>query len=99
MGPPPRDVSRCRGVWVREWISASQYLGDAGVDRRATIVGAVSVDLLSVDLREHATTKVGDEVVVWGRELPVELIAERADTIGYELLCSVRTRRASSSWG
>jgi alanine racemase len=36
--------------------------------------------------------KVGDEVTLWGPELPVEEIATAAGTISYELTCSI-TRR------
>lgn len=61
-------------------------------DRRASIVGRVSMDLLTIDLRGHGDAAVGDDVVLWGRGLPVEEIGERAGTIGYELICGM-TRR------
>ena len=60
--------------------------------RRAPIVGRVSMDLITVDLREHGDARVGDPVVLWGRHLPVEEIAGYAGTIGYELVCGM-TRR------
>lgn len=60
--------------------------------RRAGIVGRVSMDLLTIDLRQHPDAAVGDEVVLWGRGLPVETIGESAGTIGYELICGM-TRR------
>lgn len=59
---------------------------------RANLIGRVSMDLVTIDLREAPTAKVGDSVVLWGRGLAVEEIAEHADTIGYELTCGV-TRR------
>jgi alanine racemase len=59
---------------------------------RANLVGRVSMDLITIDLRQHADAKVGDPIVLWGRGLPVEEIAAHADTIGYELTCGV-TRR------
>jgi alanine racemase len=59
---------------------------------RALVVGRVSMDLVTIDLRQHPHAKVGDPVVMWGRGLPVEEIAAHADTIGYELTCGV-TRR------
>jgi alanine racemase len=61
-------------------------------DRRAPIIGRVSMDLVTVDLREHADAKIGDPVILWGRGLAVEEIAECAGTIGYELVCGM-TRR------
>ncbi|HVT32482.1 MAG TPA: alanine racemase [Rhodanobacteraceae bacterium] len=59
---------------------------------RANLVGRVSMDLVTIDLRNHPDAKIGDPVVLWGRGLPVEEIAMHADTIGYELTCGV-TRR------
>ncbi len=59
---------------------------------RAAIVGRVSMDLITVDLRSVATAKVGDGVVLWGRGLPAEEVAASAGTIAYELTCGV-TRR------
>ncbi|GAA0724133.1 alanine racemase [Dokdonella soli] len=59
---------------------------------RANVVGRVSMDLITIDLRGHAGAKIGDPVVLWGRGLPVEEIAQHADTIGYDLTCGI-TRR------
>jgi alanine racemase len=59
---------------------------------RAPIVGRVSMDLLAIDLRHLPRAHVGDEVVVWGRALPIEEVATAAGTIGYELACGI-TRR------
>ncbi|GGZ57943.1 alanine racemase 1 [Lysobacter xinjiangensis] len=56
------------------------------------VIGRVSMDLMTVDLRGVPGAKVGDPVTLWGEDLPVEIIAERAGTIGYELTCSI-TRR------
>ena len=50
------------------------------------------MDLITLDLREHGDARIGDRVVLWGPQLPVEEIAEHADTIGYELVCGM-TRR------
>ena len=60
--------------------------------KRASVVGRVSMDLITLDLRGHAEAKVGDPVVLWGHGLPVEEIARHAETIGYDLTCGV-TRR------
>jgi alanine racemase len=59
---------------------------------RANLIGRVSMDLITIDLRSHPDARIGDPVVLWGRGLPVEEIAMHADTIGYELTCGV-TRR------
>jgi alanine racemase len=60
--------------------------------REAPIIGRVSMDLVTVDLRGSPESRVGDPVVLWGRGLPVERIAQAAETIGYELVCGM-TRR------
>ena len=60
--------------------------------RRADIVGRVSMDLITIDLRNVAGAKAGDRVVLWGKDLPTEQIAASAGTISYDLTCGM-TRR------
>ncbi len=62
----------------------------AGVPTR--IIGRVSMDLLTVDLSNLPHIDVGAEVVLWGEELPVEIVARAAETISYELTCGVTKR-------
>lgn len=58
----------------------------------APVIGRVSMDLMTIDLRKQPHAKAGDPVVLWGEGLPVEVIADDAGTIGYEPVCSI-TRR------
>jgi alanine racemase len=58
------------------------------------LVGRVSMDLITVDLRPVPGATVGSEVLAWGPGLPVERVAACAGTIGYELVCSI-TRRVA----
>jgi alanine racemase len=60
--------------------------------REAPTVGRVSMDLLAIDLSELPEAAVGDPVLLWGPELPVEQAASAAGTISYELTCGI-TRR------
>jgi len=60
--------------------------------RRVPIVGRVSMDMLTVDLRAFPAARCGDPVVLWGADLPVEEVARWAGTIAYELLCAVSSR-------
>jgi len=60
--------------------------------QRADIIGRVSMDLMTIDLRTQPDAKPGDPVVLWGKGLPVETVAAAAGTIGYEPVCSI-TRR------
>lgn len=60
--------------------------------RRVPLAGRVSMDKITLDLRSVPDAAVGDEVVLWGRGLPIEDVAHAADTIGYELLCGMHGR-------
>jgi len=60
--------------------------------KRVPLVGRVSMDMITVDLRSQPEARVGDPVVLWGEGLPVEEIVEKAGTISYDLLCRI-TRR------
>jgi alanine racemase len=60
--------------------------------QRVPLVGRVSMDMLTVDLTDLPAAQVGDEVQLWGAQLPVDEVAQAAGTIGYELLTKV-TRR------
>jgi alanine racemase len=56
------------------------------------LVGRVSMDMITVDLRPCPHAKITDDVILWGRGLPAETVAQYADTIAYELLCHVSER-------
>jgi alanine racemase len=59
---------------------------------RCSLIGRASMDMLTIDLRNQPNAKIGDKVVLWGESLPIEEIAQHADTIPYELLCGVHKR-------
>ncbi len=62
---------------------------------RAALAGRVSMDMIGIDVSDLAgAVRVGDPVVLWGPELPVEEIARLAGTIPYELLCGISQRVA-----
>lgn len=75
--------------YPRQVASGAPILVD-GV--RTSVIGRVSMDLVTIDLRGVPAARVGSDVVLWGPGLPVEEVADRAGTIGYELTCGV-TRR------
>ena len=60
--------------------------------KRAALIGRVSMDMVCVDLRTRPGAKVGDKVVLWGEDLPVDEVAAAAGTISYELLCGIGSR-------
>lgn len=67
---------------------------------RCPMVGRVSMDMLAVDVSplyklDQETVEpvaLGEQVILWGKGLPVEDIAAAAGTINYELLCQVTGR-------
>ncbi|MEW9623603.1 alanine racemase [Rhodanobacter geophilus] len=59
---------------------------------RVSLIGRISMDLITLDLRTAPQAQVGDRVTLWGDGLPVESIAAQAGTISYDLTCGM-TRR------
>ena len=60
--------------------------------RRAPLVGRVSMDMIAADVTDLPGIAVGDRVELWGARLPVEQLAAAAGTIPYELVCAVSQR-------
>lgn len=59
---------------------------------RTRIVGRVSMDMLTVDLTPVPQAGVGARVELWGETLPIDDVAARCMTVGYELMCAVAPR-------
>ena len=45
-----------------------------------------------VDVSNIDDVKIGNEVILFGKELPVNEFAEMASTIGYEIVCGISPR-------
>lgn len=60
--------------------------------QRVPLIGRVSMDMLTVDLTDLTAPAIGDSVELWGKQLPVDEVAQAAGTIGYELLTKVTAR-------
>ncbi len=58
----------------------------------APLVGTVSMDMITVDVTGHDRIAVGDTVELWGENIAVNDVADKCDTIGYELLTQVSSR-------
>ncbi len=66
------------------------------------LIGRVSMDMITIDLscffqknkkaEVFQPINIGDKVILWGENLPIEKIAKKADTIAYELLCQLTQR-------
>jgi alanine racemase len=59
---------------------------------RTTLVGRVSMDMMTVDLTPIANAGVGSKVTLWGDGLAIDEVAQAAGTIGYELMCALAPR-------
>jgi alanine racemase len=59
---------------------------------RVPLVGRVSMDMITLDLRPVPDARPGDPVVLWGEGLPVEEVARSAGTIAYPLLVGLTAR-------
>jgi alanine racemase len=59
---------------------------------RVPLIGRVSMDMITVDLRGAPQAAVGDRATLWGPGLPADEVAVRADTIAYELFCQLTPR-------
>ncbi|MEM0908804.1 MAG: alanine racemase C-terminal domain-containing protein, partial [Pseudomonadota bacterium] len=59
--------------------------------RITRVIGRVSMDLVAVDVTDIPCAR-GDYVELFGPNVPVDLVAENAGTIGYEVLTSLSRR-------
>lgn len=57
--------------------------------KRSSIIGRVSMDMITVDLTGTGGG-IGSEVELWGGDVDVNEVAAQAGTIAYELLCNVK---------
>jgi alanine racemase len=64
--------------------------------KRAPVIGKVCMDFIMVDVTDVPRVKVGDEVVLMGRQgkeqITPDEIAEKINSISYEVLCSIGKR-------
>ncbi len=96
-----------RGKLIRNSIIAVVRIGYAdGLSRRlsngmgkiwvkgklAPIVGNVCMDMTMIDITDILGVKEGDEVIIFGKELSVEQLAQWCGTIPYEILTNISTR-------
>ena len=59
---------------------------------RAPVIGTICMDMCMVDVSSVEDVRPGDEVVLFGEDLPVDEIATKIGTIVYEVVCAVNKR-------
>lgn len=60
--------------------------------QRAPLAGRVSMDMITVDVTEIGTVNVGDNVELWGHNIPLNEVASCVGTISYELVTRMPLR-------
>ncbi len=81
----PRQAKDGTPVWVNDGAK-----NGGGII--CPIVGRVSMDMLTIDLRDAPNARIGSKVELWGEKVPVDTVAQMSDTIGYELICALAPR-------
>jgi alanine racemase len=59
--------------------------------KQAPIIGSICMDMTMIDVTEIICQE-GDEVIVFGGELSIEILADKLGTIPYEILTSISQR-------
>ncbi|MDG2070749.1 MAG: alanine racemase [Pseudomonadales bacterium] len=94
------------GTWIAEKASKVAVLATGYADgypreitapvllcgQRRQLAGRIAMDMTCIALHDTDQVAVGDQVVLWGGELPIEEVAELAGTIPYTLMCHVASR-------
>jgi alanine racemase len=79
----------------------SQGVGEVLINgARAKVIGNVCMDMTMVDITDVEASE-GDEVVIFGNDLPIQMMATKINTIPYEILTNVseRVKRVFASDG
>ena len=50
------------------------------------------MDQMAVNISEIDDVNIGDEVILFGKELSVDCLAEISNTINYEIVCGISPR-------
>jgi len=59
---------------------------------RCPLVGRVSMDMMTVDLRPCPQAEIGDPVLLWGERLPLEEIAQNTNHITWNIITGIQNR-------
>jgi alanine racemase len=77
-GYPRRLGNGVGKVWIKEKL--------------APVVGVVCMDMIMIDITNIPGVQEGDEVIIFGQQLPVQQLAKWADTIPYEIMTGISQR-------
>ena len=74
----PRQIQAGTPVWLN--------------GQRETILGRLSMDMMTVSVSSKALPLIGDRAQLWGKDLAIEDIARQADSLPYVLMCGLGPR-------
>lgn len=60
--------------------------------KKAPILGRICMDQMLVDVTDIENVSIGDEVLLFGKDLSVDILAEKTNTINYEIVCGISPR-------
>lgn len=83
-------VSAGYGDGVPRLLSGNGYVLIKG--QKANIVGRVCMDQFLIDVTHIDDVKMGDIVTIFGKDLSVDEVAQKAQTINYEIVCGITAR-------
>lgn len=96
-----------KGIVKRDSIIATIRIGYAdGFSRRLgnaigkmwvrgkffPVIGTVCMDMTMIDVTDSKDIREGDEVIIFGKQLPIQQLAEWAGTIPYEVMTGISQR-------
>jgi alanine racemase len=96
-----------KGIVKRDSVIATVRIGYAdGFSRRlgndtgkmlikgklAPVIGTVCMDMTMIDVTDIPGVKEGDDVIIFGEELPIQQLADWAGTIPYEIMTGISQR-------
>jgi alanine racemase len=92
----PRRLSNGVGkMWVNARLPARAVTDGndtVGQGILAPVIGTVCMDMTMIDITGIPDVKEGDEVIIFGKELGVETVAQWAKTIPYEIMTGISQR-------
>jgi len=60
--------------------------------KQAPVIGSVCMDMTMVDVTDIEEVKEGDDVIIFGSQLPVQQVAGWINTIPYEIMTGISQR-------
>ena len=67
-------------------------------EQRAPTLGNICMDMTMLDVTQIPDAEVGDEVMIFGEQLPVQELAESLQTIPYEVFTNISERVKRVYW-